>query len=193
MRRLATKSHRAQSTPLGLKCGPSVELLLQRSRVARPATGSNSPLNALEPSFVPKNKNLNFKFVNCYCCSKRANTDSGFAFSCSTCPPGWHLSLARQAVNRSIGMRQMIPDRSSHTDQTRLIDPGLERDTYLCIDGIKSNLRFEPQLACASLVSPSLLVFFSVSFFFPSSLILSNLKCFGAIELYEFVLCMGPK
>lgn len=62
MRRLATKSHRAQSTPLGLKCGPSVELL-QRSRVARPATGSNSPLNALEPSFVPKNKKFKFQIL----------------------------------------------------------------------------------------------------------------------------------
>lgn len=40
----------------------SVELL-QRSRVARPATGSNSPLNALEPSFVPKNKKFKFQIL----------------------------------------------------------------------------------------------------------------------------------
>lgn len=111
MRRLATKSHRAQSTPLGLKCGPSVELLLlQRSRVARPATGSNSPLNALEPSFVPKNKKFKFQILWIAIATLAGQHRFRLCVQLFHLPSRLTSKLSQagsQAVNRSIGMRQI--------------------------------------------------------------------------------------
>lgn len=98
-------SHRAPHLAWSVahECGAAAAAADHESRW--PATGSNSPLNALEPSFVPK-KNLNFKFCELLWLLLHivVVVDSGFASSCSTCPAGLTSKLDRQPVDRSLAL-----------------------------------------------------------------------------------------